>query len=386
MKLAMKILSYVFTVLLTVVVVLFTLICTGVIGTGGHITKLEQLELLIEECFIAEADPTAMEDAAASAMVDSLGDRWSYYISAADYQSHMEQMNNAYVGVGMTVSAREDGEGINIDQVTVGGPAGEVGILPGDVLIAVNGEGLDGMEISAVSTVVKGEAGTTVDLTVRRGSEELTFTVERRQIQVIVAEGEMLNEEIGLISITNFDERCAEETIAAIEEVLDAGATSLIFDVRNNPGGYKDELVEVLDYLLPEGPLFRSEDYTGESYVDYSDERCLDIPMVVLVNSQSYSAAEFFAAALREYDTAQIVGEKTVGKGYFQQTFQLFDGSAVGLSVGKYYTPEGVSLAEEGITPDVEVNVDEQTFFAIYAGTLAPMEDPQILAAVGVLQ
>ena len=164
------------------------------------------------------------------------------------------------------------------------------------------------------------------------------------------------------------------------------GAWGLIFDVRNNPGGYKHELVEVLDYLLPEGPLFRSEDYLGNVTVDESDADCLVMPMAVLVNGDSYSAAEFFAAAMGEYEAAVIVGQQTTGKGYFQQTFRLKDGSAVGLSVGKYSTPNGVNLAGVGITPDRVVDVDEETAFEIYAGLMDPNADPQIKAAIEAMK
>ena len=143
---------------------------------------------------------------------------------------------------------------------------------------------------------------------------------------------------------------------------------------------------KVLDYLLPEGPLFRSEDFRGNEKVDYSDEKHLDIPMAVVVNLNSYSAAEFFAAALDEYDAAVVVGEKTFGKGYFQNTFPLRDGSAVNLSVGKYTTPNGNSLAGVGLTPEVEIAVDDATAAQISAGTLKPEEDPQILAAVNALK
>ena len=156
----------------------------------------------------------------------------------------------------------------------------------------------------------------------------------------------------------------------------------MIFDVRNNPGGYAHELVDVLDHLLPEGELFRTEDYTGKQAVEKSDADCLQLPMAVLVNGNSYSAAEFFAAALSEYEWAEVVGEKTTGKGYYQVTYQFSDGSAVGLSVGKYYTPKGISLAGVGITPDVLVPVDQETANAIYAQTLEPEKDPQIQAAV----
>jgi len=350
-------------------------------------SKLEELQSLIEAQFIGEADPVAMQDAAAYAMVDSLGDRWSHYIPAADYQDYKDQMNNAYVGIGVTIQVAEDGSGFLIIQVEKTGPAAEAGIQAGDVIVAISGQSAAGMTTSDAGTLVKGEEGTTVELTIRRGETEIPVTVERRTVLVVVAEGQLLDGGIGLVTITNFDARCYDETIAAIEDLLDQGATKLIFDVRNNPGGYKKQLVEILDYLLPEGPLFRSENYAGDVTVDESDAACLEIPMAVLINSESYSAAEFFAAALEEYDAAVTVGEPTTGKGYYQYTTELSDGSAVGLSVGKYTTPNGVSLAEVGgLIPEIEVEVDDETFLAIYAGTLEPEKDPQIRAAIEALE
>lgn len=348
-------------------------------------SKLTELADLIEERFIGESDRTAMEDAAADAMVNSLGDEWSYYISAKDYDAHMEQMQNAYVGVGITIQLREDGY-LDVVKVEPNGPAQEAGVLVGDVLIAANGLDCAELGMDETRNVVRGEEGTTVDLTLKRGERELTLKVYRKYFEVTVAELKLVSDGIGLISIYNFDDRCADETIAAIESALAQGARKLIFDVRNNPGGYKHELVEVLDYLLPEGPLFRSENYAGVEEVDESDSDFLDVPMAVLVNIESYSAAEFFAAAMSEYDAAIIVGSQTYGKGYFQQTFRLDDGSAVGLSVGKYYTPKGVSLAGVGITPDVVVDVEDDVFLQIYYGNLEPMEDPQILAAIEALK
>ena len=348
-------------------------------------SKLDELEALIVERFIGEADTTEMEDAAADAMIEALGDRWSYYIPADEYASYMEQMNNAYVGVGITIQLREDGY-IDVVQVAQGGGAEEAGLLVGDILTEANGLDVSEMGMDGTKKVVRGAEGTTVELTVLRGEEELTFTVKRRTIETVVAEGTLLEGNIGYIKIANFDSRCADETIAAIEAMIEQGATVLLFDVRYNPGGYKNELVKVLDYLLPEGPLFRSEEYTSKVTVDESDAKCLDMPMAVLVNGSSYSAAEFFAAALSEYDAAKVVGTQTSGKGYFQRTYQLSDGSAVGLSVGKYTTPNGVSLAGVGITPDFVVEVDDETAAQIYGGLLDPMEDPQILKAIEILK
>lgn len=385
-EILLKVLTHLLAASAGMALMMVLFFCTGAIKQDPGLTKLEQLQGLIEERFIGEADAIAMEDAAAEAMIGALGDRWSYYIPADEYQLFMEQMQNAYVGVGITVTAREDGTGIDIIQVVSGGPAEEAGLQVGDVIVAVNGESFDTTNVNDLSNRVKGKEGTTVDLTILRNGTETVFTVYRRQIQVPVAEGQMLSDGIGLVSIFNFDDRCAQETVAVIEELLSSGARSLIFDVRNNPGGYKHELVELLDYLLPKGVLFRSEDYTGATANDYSDEKCLKVPMVVLVNGESYSAAEFFAAALREYNVALTVGEQTCGKGYFQQTYNLIDGSAVSLSVGKYYTPKGASMAEVGITPDVVVEVDEETFDAIYSGTLPPEEDPQIQEAMKLLE
>ena len=350
--------------------------------------KLEQLEQLILDKFIGEADKTAMEDAAAYAMVESLGDRWSYYIPAEEYSSYMDQMNNSYVGIGVTIQVQEDGSGFLIVKVNEGGPADQAGMLPGDLLVAVDGTDVRGWDSNATSALVKGEENTPVDITVIREGEEITLTVTRMLVITPVATARMLEGNVGLVTIANFDNRCADETIAAIDSLLSQGAQKLIFDVRFNPGGYVHELVRVLDHILPEGDLFRSVDYAGRESLEVSDENCITgVPMAVLINGESYSAAEFFAAALREYDYALIVGQNTTGKGYFQQTTVLCDGSAVGLSMGKYFTPQGVSLAEVGgLTPDVVVEVDQDTYLAIYAATLDPMADPQILAAIEALK
>lgn len=371
-------------VLVAVLASAATLGIVTLMGPKDSYSKLEELSDVIQEKFIGEADVTAMEDAAAVGMIEALGDRWSHYISADEYSAYLDQMNNAYVGVGITIQLREDGY-LDIVEVVPGGPAEGAGLLAGDLLIAADGADCAELGIDGTRDRVRGEEGTVVSLTVKREGEELTFDVIRAYFEVPVVAYQMLEDSIGYIAIENFDSRCASESISAIEDLLSQGATALLFDVRNNPGGYKTELCDLLDYLLPEGPLFRSEYYDGTTQVDESDPEYLDIPMGVLVNSESYSAAEFFAAALREYDAAFVAGEKTTGKGYFQQTYQLNDGSAVGLSVGKYTTPNGVSLADVGITPDVEVEVDEELFWQIYYGNVEPMEDPQILAAMDAL-
>lgn len=376
-----KLLRFLSYVLVAMLATCITLQMTMKTGTG----KLSRLENLIQERYIGEADEEAMEDAAAAAMVKATGDRWSYYIPASQYEAHKEQSENAYVGIGITIQQAEDESGFLIVMVDPEGPAQEAGIEVNDLLIAVEDQDVREMTSTQVRELIRGEAGTKVSLTVMRQGEHQTLAVERRRIESQVAAAEMLEDGIGLVKISNFDERCASESIAAIEKLQQEGAKKIIFDVRNNPGGYAEELVKLLDYLLPEGDLFRSVSYDGTEKVDTSDANYLDMPMAVLINGSSYSAAEFFAAALQEYQAATIVGEPTVGKGVYQTTISLGDGSAVALSTGKYFTHKGNSLTDVGVTPDVRVDVDEETEEKIYYGTLSYAEDPQIQAAIQVL-
>ena len=326
-------------------------------------------------------------DAAAAAMVDAIGDRWSYYIPAEEYASFQENKNNAYVGIGITISARNDGTGFDILEVAPGGSAQEGGVLPGDILVEAEGESAADMTIDQMKERIRGKAGTEVTVGVLRDGEKHTFTLERREIRTQVASGQMLDGQIGLVTIANFNTNCADETIGAVEELLEQGAKGLIFDVRNNGGGYVIEMLDVLDYLLPEGVLYRDLDYMGNEGEELSDADCVELPMAVLMNGNSYSAAEFFAAAMREFEWAVLVGEHTTGKGHYQNTLRLSDGSAVNLSTGKYFTPSGVNLTEAGgLTPDVEVPVDGETAALIYAQVLEPAEDPQIQAAVAAVE
>ena len=340
-------------------------------------SKLERLSTVIEHRFIGNSDQTKIQDAAAEAMIEALGDRWSYYISAEEYAAHLDRQNNSYVGIGVTVQKKDD-RGIEVVSVTAGGPAEEAGILAGDIITHADGTFLGDLTLSEGKTLIAGKKNTKVLLTILREGQTLELSVTRKVIHSRVAEGRMLQDNIGYVVISNFHDGAGKETVAEVEKLLEQGAEKLIFDVRNNPGGYVHEMVYALDYLLPEGPLFRSVDYRGAEDVETSDADCLEMPMAVLFNGNTYSAAEFFAAALWEYDWAVTVGEPTCGKGYYQTTWQLGDGSAVQLSTGAYTTPNGVNLTEAGgLQPDVSVEP---------AQTVAALEeDPQILAAIAAL-
>ncbi len=380
MKKLITVLSYLTTAMAACAA---TLLLT--MGKTPGSTKLDQVEYLIKNRFIEEADMEKAEDAAATAMIDSLEDRWSYYLSAADYATHKEQVENAYVGIGITISPEENGQGFLILAVQQDSGAEAAGLLAGDIITGAESQDVRGMTTAQLRDIIRGKEGTSVSLEITRDSEVLRVQVTRMQILTEVVSYEMLENSIGLIAISNFDARCADETIAAIDALREQGAQALIFDVRNNPGGYATELVKVLDYLLPEGDLFRTLDYAGRETVDKSDASFLDMPIAVVCNEDSYSAAEFFPAAIQEYGAGTIVGMPTCGKGYFQYTYELSDGSAVGLSAGKYFTPSGKSLIGTGIQPDVVVEVDDETRAKIAYGTLDAKDDPQIQAAVDIL-
>lgn len=342
-------------------------------------TKLERLAKVIDHKFIGEADQTQIQDAAAEAMIAALGDRWSYYISAEKYAKHRQRQNNEYVGIGVTIQKQQDGLGYEIIAVTAGGPAEEAGILPGDIVTHADDNALSELNVTEVRNFIMGKKNTKVVLTVLRGGETLEISVTRKVLQGKIVAGLLLSGNIGYIQIANFHDGAGKATIEEIEKLLDQGATKFIFDVRGNLGGYLYEMVAVLDYLLPEGPLFCSVNYDGKADVDESDAACLEVPMAVLINGNTYSAAELFAAALWEYEWAVTVGEPTSGKGYYQTTIELGDGSAVQLSIGAYTTPKGVNLTEAGgLVPDVP---------EMPADTAVTVEtDPQILAAIRALE
>ncbi len=347
--------------------------------------KVDEIDAYLERYFIDEYDEGNLGDAAAEAMIAATGDRWSYYISADEYQSYVESAANAYVGIGVTIQANEEQNALIITSITEGSPAEEAGLQVSDQLIAVEGQLVADLDLDGVKELVRGEEGTSVLLKIRRDGEEFEKSVVRAAIQETVSTYTMLEGDIASIKIRNFDGDCAKQTIACIEQAQAEGAKALIFDVRFNPGGFKTELVTVLDKLLPEGVLFRSLDYDGNEETEYSDESYVDLPMAVLINEDTYSAAEFFAAAMQEYDAATIVGTQTSGKGNFQTTFNLSDGSAINISIGKYFTPNGKSLTDVGVEPDESVDLSDEDYAYLYYGQLDIEKDLQLQKALEIL-
>ena len=314
-----------------------------------------------------------------------LGDQWSAYYTAEQTAAIEEDEANTYVGIGVTYSIEETTK-YQITGVTAGGPADLAGILPGDVLVSADGIQVSTLESTdELAAIVKGEAGTTVTIVVKRGEEELTFQITRDTVRTYSVTSALLENGVGYIAIADFDSGVDEEVAAHLQSLRDQGAKGFVFDVRNNPGGYLKMMCNILDTLLPEGIVITTVDKAGGETPYTSDADCLDMPLVVVTNEYSISAAEFFAAALQEYGVAEVVGQKTSGKGYSQQTFKLGDGSSLHISTTRYYTPKGNSLAETGVTPDQLVEMPLEDTYALASGKLEQADDEQLQAAIQTL-
>lgn len=365
-----------------IAVLLTLLLSTGLwcLALGPSGIAMVQTYLLARFAFVEpDADLEGATDKALSAFVDGLGDRWSYYLPAQRHQETIERRANSYVGIGVTVDSVSREEGLLVQSVTRDGPADKAGVLAGDVITAVDGVSIAGEGRETASDLIRGEEGTKVALTLLGedgASRDVTCT--RATLHNASAQGRLLDNKVGYVQLSNFYSGSADSFQAEVDALLEQGAESLLIDLRGDPGGYVSELEQILDYLLPEGPVFTHRPRWWFESVTQSDASCVDLPMAVLVNKDSYSAAELLAAQLRESAGAPIVGELTSGKGYSQITFPLINGGGVGLSTAAYCTGSGHSLIGEGLIPDVELSLPE-------GAVLGGADDVQLQAAVELL-
>lgn len=349
-------------------VAVVTAVLTYVAAIGGFGSKqylddarrYVEIEKIIDDNYIGDADYNELYNAAAAAMVKSIGDKWSYFMNAEEYEAYKLSSSNEYSGIGVSVKVNSSGK-FEVFSVEESSPAANAGISVGDIITAIDGEDVSDKTLEDVSLLIRSKVNKDFPMTLESGGDTKTVTVACEIIYKNPVSSRLLDGNIGYIKISNFEAGSSENTKKAIEQLLQTGATSFIFDVRDNPGGLLTELVDLLDYILPEGDLFISVDKSGKETVQTSDKVSLKNKMIVLVNGNSYSAAEFFAAALQEYNWATVVGEQTTGKARSQITLELSDGSAVHISTHKYLTPNRVDLAEAGgVTPDIAVAQDDE--------------------------
>lgn len=374
-------------VLLTAVITFALTLCMIGVLLGQYGIAVVQGWMLARWAFVEEdADLQAASDGALEGLVNALGDRWSYYVDAEDYAALIERRSNQYVGIGVTVDYSGE-EGIYIRAVTPGSPAEKGGLQAGEWIVMVQGVSAVGDARYEAVDLIGGQPGEERTLRVRGVTgEEREVTLILAAIEVEVAAGYLTEDGIGVVTLANFNSNSADKFREVTESLLERGAQALVFDMRGNGGGYVSELTEILDYLLPEGVVFQSKPRWGFTEKSESDADCVDLPFAVLVDENTYSAAELFAAELREMQGAYIVGEVTSGKGYSQNTFALRNGGAAGISTACYFTGEGISLIGTGITPDIVLSLTDEEESLRSAGALDPENDPQLQAALKLLQ
>ena len=349
----------------------------------SNTAKIRQIEEMLDTYYVEDYDKELAEELMYTGLVAGVGDPYTYYLSADSLAEQVEKNSGHFVGIGVEIYAGDDGY-IVVSSVTPGGPAEAAGILAEDKITEVDGESITGKTAADVSALVKGEEGTDVTLTIFREStgEVLEKTVTRQDIQVQTVSWRMMDDNIGYISITNFRENTYNQFKEALDTLEAEDMEKLVLDLRNNTGGLVKSAHEIGEELLPEGIMVYTMDKEGNREDTLCDDVYNDVPMVVLVNGNSASAAEILAGAIQDTGRGDLIGTTTFGKGLVQRLFTLPDGSGLNVTIQKYYTPNGTSIHGVGITPDYEVELPEE-----YAQqTNIPAEaDTQLQKAVEVL-
>ena len=356
--------------------------------------KFDRINDLIKNEYLYDNyDVNKMEDAALKGYVAALDEPYTSYFSADEFKSYTSNIEDSYVGVGIVVSVDEAADKIIIIAPTEDSPAREAGLLPGDYILAVNGKSYSGDELDAcVSSIKAGKAGTTVSLSIERNGTVAEYVVERKEISAHSVKGEMLDGEIGYIRISEFNthgdaskDTTYTEFKAKAKELTAQGMKKLIIDVRDNPGGVLPVACNVADYLLGDCLITYTETKSG-SRKDYRSKGSeLGIPMAVLINGNSASAAEVLTGALKDNNKAVVIGETSFGKGIVQEVMSFPDGSGISLTTAKYYTPSGVCIHEIGIEPDHKITLPEE-FAGSYVSMIPHEKDTQLNKAMELLK
>lgn len=350
------------------------------------VEKLMVLEEVIDTYYLDEVDRDAFATGIYKGFISSLDDPYSMYYTKAEYANVIESSSGIYQGIGAVVSQDVKTGIITIVRPYKDGPAYNAGLLPDDIIYKVEGEEVTGEDLSEVVSKIKGKEGTKVNITIYRDgvADPMDFTLERKKINIPTIEYEMLEDDIGYILIYEFDSITISQFSNALKALEKMGMKGLIVDVRDNPGGLLDSVVKILDRLLPRGLIVYTEDkYKNRTEENAKNPDKFDQPIVVLINGNSASASEIFAGALQDYEKATIVGTTTFGKGIVQRILPLSDGTALKLTVSKYFTPKGRNIHGTGIEPDIEVELSEDLKQLV---TIPRDDDNQLQKAIEVLK
>ncbi len=350
--------------------------------SNKELVNYYEVKNYIDEYFYEDVDDEKLMDDALKGMVDGLGDPYAEYMVPVDFDSAIENTNGSLIGIGVTVMYTENGE-FEITEISDDSPAAESDVQLGDLIIKVNGADTENMDINELVSLIKGKEDTDVTLTLKRENSELERTLKRKVIESITVEYDMLENKAAYIKINSFKEVTMQQYEDALNKALSEGAESLIFDLRNNGGGQVSVCEACLDPLLPEGEVASAEFKDGHTeIICSSDANELDLPMVVLVNENTASAAELFSSALRDFNKAKLVGKNTFGKGIMQNVIGLTNGGGLRITVAKYKTAKSECYHEIGLAPDFEVELPENTDIS----DPDPQNDPQLKKALEILK
>ncbi len=374
-------------------------LCTALVGAGifggryvlsnkdhavnqESVQKAKTIESLIDKYYLDQIDNDELESYLYKGLMAGLGDPYSTYYTAEEYKELTEDTEGVYRGIGVTMQKDVSTGAVTVVKCFEGAPGAEAGLQPQDQLVKVNGEDITDKELSEVVKMIKTSESDTVTLTILREGEsdyrEVEVTLDT--VEAPMVEHEMLDDKIGYITINQFAETTASQYETALEDLNNQGMERLIVDVRDNPGGLLTSVCDVLDSMLPEELLVYTEDKNGKkSEYNATGTDQFDKPMVVLVNGNSASAAEIFSGALQDYKVAKLVGTTTFGKGIVQQIFNLSDGSAVKMTISKYYTPSGRCIHGTGLEPDVEMDLPDELKNQV---SIDKSEDTQLQKAI----
>lgn len=356
----------------------------SVLSDAGYVQKLKYLEGLIDRDYLGEIDQEQLAEGLYAGLVYGLGDVYSRYYTAEEYEQETSSTMGSYVGIGVGMQKNDEG-GVVIAECYEGGPGDQAGLKAGDIISAIDGTSITDMEVADVVEMIRGGEREQVVLTVHRQGVEnaMEITVEITDVVLPSVFSEMLEDHIGYIRISQFTDVTPGQYQEAFSALEEQGMEKLVIDLRGNPGGLLTSVCSVLNDILPEGLIV----YTEDKYGNRSEERSegknpLEMPLAVLVNENSASASEIFAGAVQDYGTGTIVGTTTYGKGVVQELLPLNDGSAIKLTISNYFTPKGNSIQEVGIRPDVEVKLDPEL---LSKEEITHEEDNQLQEALKIL-
>ena len=328
-------------------------------GIGSEVEgKLNAIDSVLESFYFGDVDDETAKDNIYKAYLSSYGDKYTMYYTADEYKALKESTNGKFYGIGAVCQLSGEG-GVLLVDVYDNGAGYNDGISIGDRVVNFDGRDITDIELSSAVALIKGDKGTSVTLEVIRGTERLTFSAVRDAVEAKTVSYTLLDNNIGYLSISQFEEVTTKQFKAAVEDLQSQGMKGLVIDIRNNPGGLLDTVVGMLKYMLPDGLIVYTEDKQGnrKEYKGQDNDE-FNLPLAVIVNGNSASASEIFAGAIQDYGKGTIIGTQTYGKGIVQTVKPLTDGSAIKFTIAKYFTPKGQDIHGKGVTPDMVVEYD----------------------------